>query len=198
MRNSSNCSAIAFGPSRPTTLELRGIRFADAGGDGGGAGGDGKGGGDDGSGEGGKPESFTQADVNRIVQRELAQQAKNKFGDYEDLKKQAAGAQTLEEQLATLRTDLEASNVAGMRARIAAEFGISTKKGSNGEPSDADLFLTGTDEASLTAQAERLGERVTEPKKKPNVARKEGATQTTGKADDDRREFVRELFDRPD
>jgi hypothetical protein len=34
-------------------------------------------------------QAFTQADVDRIVRERLAQQAKNKFGDYDDLKSKA-------------------------------------------------------------------------------------------------------------
>ena len=36
--------------------------------------------------------SFTQAELDQIITDRLAQQAKNKFGDYDALKAQAAGA----------------------------------------------------------------------------------------------------------
>jgi hypothetical protein len=144
--------------------------------------------------------TFTQADVDRIVSERLARQAKEKFGDYDELKKDADGKKTLEEQLEKLRNDLEESNAAGLRSRIAAEFGISTKKGPKGEPSDAELFLTGTDETTLTAQAERLGERVVEQKKQGNVAKKEGAAAKDNGdgTDQELREFARDLFGKAD
>jgi hypothetical protein len=58
-----------------------------------------------------------------------------------------------------------AAEAEALRARVAGEFGISTKKGLKGEPSDAELFLTGSDEATLTTQAERLAGREAERKK---------------------------------
>lgn len=144
--------------------------------------------------------TFTEAQVAAIVKDRLAQQAKNQFGDYEDLKKQVEGAQTAEQKLAEKIADLEAkhadSEARALRASVAAEYGISTKKGDKGEPSDADLFLTGSDEATLTAQASRLAAQVAERKKSGNVARKEGDTTTEGKGDGEMREFARNLFGR--
>lgn len=141
-------------------------------------------------------QTFTQADVDRIVRDRLAQQAKNKFGDYEDLKTRAGAAQTLEERLGSLEQELTTTRTTALRASVAARFGISTEKGADDAPSDADLFLTGTDEATLTAQAQRLSARQAESKKAGNVARKEGGTTTTGKDDSDLREFARGLFRR--
>lgn len=137
---------------------------------------------------------FTQADVDRIVRERLAQQRKNEFGDYGDLRQRAETAKTLEERLGSLENELQSARTDALRARIAAEYGISTKKGDKGEPSDADLFLTGTDETTLIAQAQRLGAREVEKKKQGNVAPKEGDTKTTGEGDGIPREFVRGLF----
>jgi hypothetical protein len=153
-------------------------------------------GGNDSSGDEGK--AFTQADVDRIVKERLVQQAKNKFGDYEELRSKAEGAKTLEERFATLESELNSTRAEAVRSKIAAEFGISTKKGPKGEPSDADLFLTGTDEAVLTAQAERLGAREADRQKQGNVAKNEGGTTSTGKSDEGMREAVRGLFGKPD
>lgn len=141
---------------------------------------------------------FTQADVDRILRERLAQQRKNEFGDYAEIKAKAEGAKTLEERMASLENELTVARTDALRARIAAEFGISTKKGDRGEPSDADLFLTGTDESTLTAQAERLGVRAAAKKQQGNVAPKEGDTKTSGKDDSIPREFVRELFGQAD
>lgn len=139
-------------------------------------------------------QTFTQADVDRIVRERLAQQAKNKFGDYDDLKTKAGDALTLEQRVAEMETRATRAEAEALRARVAGEFGISTKKGPKGEPSDADLFLTGTDESTLTAQAQRLAAREEDRKKQGNFAPKEGTTTSTGKDNTDEREFVRNLF----
>lgn len=60
-----------------------------------------------------------------------------------------------------------------LRYRIAAKHGISTKPGENGEPSDADLFLTGADEATVEAQAAALAARTspaTPPGPRPDLS----------------------------
>ena len=44
--------------------------------------------------------TFTQAELDQIINDRLAQQAKNRFGDYADLKAKAEGAKTVEQQLA--------------------------------------------------------------------------------------------------
>jgi hypothetical protein len=138
--------------------------------------------------------TFSQADVERIVKERLAQQAKNKFGDYDDLKTRAGDALTLEQRVAEMETRAQAAEAESRRARVAAEFGISTKKGPKGEPSDADLFLTGTDESTLTAQAQRLAGREEDRKKQGNFAPKEGTTTNSGKDDSDFRGVVKQLF----
>jgi hypothetical protein len=119
-------------------------------------------------------QTFTQADLDRIVKERLAQQAKNKFGDYDELKAKADGAVTAEERLAKLEQELAATRADSLKSKVAARFGISTEPGSKGEPSDADLFLTGTDEDALVAQAQRLAGREADRKKSGNVAPKEG------------------------
>lgn len=57
-------------------------------------------------------------------------------------------AQRATERLAAMEKELAAARVDGLRLRVAAKHGISEE--------DADLFLTGSDEESLTRQAERL------------------------------------------
>ncbi len=71
-----------------------------------------------------------------------------------------------------------------LRWRVAAKHGISDE--------DAELFLSGTDEATLTKQAERLAGRAAE-RKTEGVTRKEGRTPPPPGADP-LREFARELF----
>lgn len=138
--------------------------------------------------------TFTQADVERIVRERLERQAKSKFGDYEDLKNKADQSQTLEQRIAEMEARAATAETSALRSRIAAEFGVSAKPGANGEPSDADLFLTGSDEATLKAQAARLVEREGERKKQGNFAPKEGAVTNSGDSDESTREFVRNLF----
>lgn len=138
--------------------------------------------------------TFTQAEVDTIIRDRLKQQERTKFGDYNELRTKAEGAQSLEERLGTLETELSQTRADALRTRIAAKFGISTEKGPKDEPSDADLFLTGSDESTLTAQAQRLAGRQAESKKQGNVAPKEGATTRTGDDNSDAREFVSNLF----
>ena len=140
--------------------------------------------------------TFTQADIERIVRERLAQQAKNKFGDYDDLKTKAGTALTLEQRVADMEAEANAAKAEALRSRVAAEFGISTKKGPKGEPSDADLFLTGADESTLTAQAQRLAGREEDRKKQGNFAPKEGTTTTIGTESEDLRDFARKLFNK--
>lgn len=122
-----------------------------------------------------------QAEVDRIVRERVARE-RAKYADYDDLKSKAGDAKTLEERLASLETELTTTRTQALKTGIAAKFGISTEPGENGEPSDADLFLTGSDADSLTAQAERLAARVADRKKNGNVAPKEGSTTSTGNA----------------
>ena len=133
-----------------------------------------------------KPQTFTQADVEKIVRDRLAQQAKNRFGDYEDLKAKAEGAKTVEQKLADLEAKHAEAEARALRSDIATKHGISAE--------DRDLFLTGSDEATLTAQAKRLAERIADQKKNGNRAPKEGATTTSGNTDSDARTFARNLF----
>jgi hypothetical protein len=72
-----------------------------------------------------------------------------------------------------------------LRWKVAAKHGITEE--------DADLFLTGTDEETLTKQAQRLTERVTDRKKNGNHVPREGST-TTKPKEDEMREFTRRLF----
>ena len=142
--------------------------------------------------------TFTQAEVDALIAQRADRIARQRYPDYDELKTKAAGAQTLEERLGSLEKELSSTKAEALRSSIAAKFGVSTEKGPKGEPSDADLFLTGTDESTLTAQAQRLATRQADSKKQGNVALKEGETKTSGKGDQEMREFARSLFDRAD
>lgn len=63
---------------------------------------------------------------------------------------------------------------AALRSRIGEQYGISTHRGPNDEPSDAELFLTGTDETTIEAQAKRLHELDTPTRPPGNIAPREG------------------------
>lgn len=139
-----------------------------------------------GDGEQDKGKTFTQAELDQIITDRLKQQEKNKFGDYAELKAKAEGAKTVEQQLADLSAKHAAAEARALRSDIASTYGISKE--------DRDLFLTGSDEAELTAQAKRLADRAAEQKKNGNRAPKEGGTTTGADKNKDMREFTRELF----
>lgn len=133
-----------------------------------------------------KGKTFTQAELDQIITDRLTQQAKNKFGDYDALKAQAAGAKTVEQKLADLETKHAEAEARALRSDIATKHGISAE--------DRDLFLTGSDEAALTAQAKRLADRAADLKKNGNRAPREGGTSTGDDKDKDLRDFTRGLF----
>ena len=141
-------------------------------------------------GQEGSDQTFTQADVDRIVADRLKREreaVRAKYADYDDLKKKAEGAKTAEERMAELEKEIAATKHEALKRRVQAAHGISDE--------DADLFLTGADEESLTAQAKRLADRESERKKQNNVSPREGTTpKSTGS--DDMREFARDLFAR--
>ena len=120
-------------------------------------------------------QTFTQADVDRIV-RERVKREREKFADYDDLKVKADGAKTVEERMAQLERDLATERAAATRAKVAARFGVSTEPDEETGLSDADLFLTGKDEETLTAQAKRLAKRVSDRESTNNIVPTEGTT----------------------
>lgn len=134
--------------------------------------------------EGKQEQTFSQADVDRIV-RERVQRERAKFADYDDLKAKAGEKATADERIAALEKQVEQSNREAMKRRVQAAHGISDE--------DADLFLTGTDEEALLAQAKRLAGRESERKQTNNVVPREGAN-PKGEAKSDLRSFTRGLF----
>ncbi|QCB93305.1 hypothetical protein [Cellulomonas shaoxiangyii] len=136
----------------------------------------------------------SQEDLNRIIGERVAR-TKAQFGDYDDLRAKAARLDEIEQanlseaekaasRIAALERELEATRSGALRARIQAKFGIADE--------DADLFLTATDEDTLTKQAERLAERRTKTANRDPFA---GRTPTTA-GDDPMREFARQLIKR--
>ena len=120
-------------------------------------------------------QTFTQADVDRIV-RERVKRERERFADYDDLKAKAEGAKTVEERMAQLERDLATERAAALRASVAARYGVSTEPDEETGLSDADLFLTGKDEETLTAQAKRLAKRVSDRESTNNISPTEGGT----------------------
>ncbi len=133
----------------------------------------------------GTTETFTQADVDRIV-RERVQRERAKYADYDELKAKAAGVKTVEDRLAEMEKRTAAAEASALRSDVAARHGISAE--------DRDLLLTGTDAETLESQAKRIAE-ASERKKKANIVPREGNNpKATG--GDEEREFVRKLFGR--
>lgn len=138
---------------------------------------------DEAAGEQAQERTFTQADIDKAVKERVARE-RAKFADYDDLKAKAGGVATAEERIAALEKQLQETSREALRRRVQAAHGIADE--------DADLFLTASDEETLTAQAKRLAERTSERKQNNNVVPREGNTPKP--ADDPMREFVRGVF----
>lgn len=121
----------------------------------------------------------SQEDLNRIV-GERVKRATSKYADYKDVaakaaefdKLQAANQTEAEKHAARvmeLESELNNTRAESMRLRIATEHGIT-------DADDISLFLTGTDEETLTRQAKRLSDREADRKKNGNHVPREGST----------------------
>ena len=132
-------------------------------------------------------QSFTQADVDRIVNERLARE-KTKYADYDDLKAKAGNAVTLEERVAEIEKQAKASEDRALRAEIANAKGLTASQAKR---------LIGSTREELEADADELlkdiGERESERKKRGNRVPDEGKT-TPKAGDDEMREFTRNLF----
>lgn len=139
----------------------------------------------------------SQDDLNRVLDARLKRE-REKFADYKDVKAKASRldeieqaskseAQKATDRLAAAEKDVAVARRESLRLRVAAKHGISDD--------DADLFLNGDDEATLTRQAERLTGRETERKKQGNHVPREGNNSTTIESAD--REVVRAVFGGP-
>lgn len=118
----------------------------------------------------GKSKTFTQADLDDLaakVRAEERRKASERYADYDDLKAKAGETVTAEERIANLEKQLEQTSREALRRRVQAAYGIADE--------DASLFLTGTDEETLTAQAKRLAARASEQQNNGNHAPYEGA-----------------------
>lgn len=141
--------------------------------------------------DGGFTPPTSQEELNKIIEKRLARE-RSRFEDYDDLK---AKAQKLDDIEAANKSELEKVNDAKAAAEKAAaeaqaealRWKVAAKHGVSDE--DAELFLTGTDEQTLTRQAERLADR---KPSRTNTVRREGST--TKPEEDEMREFTRQLF----
>lgn len=133
--------------------------------------------------------TFTQEEVDRIIadrlKREDVKGLKAKAAQVDESKSEL---QKLTEQIEALTRTQSETQAQAMRYRIAAQTGISNE--------DADLFLTGTDEETISAQAKRLVARDEGRKKQGNYVPNEGRTSTRSPGDSVTREFVKTLFNK--
>lgn len=97
---------------------------------------------------------------------------------------QKTEAEKAADRIKQAEADTEKARAEALRLRIAAKHGISDEH--------ADLYLTGTDEETLTKQAEGLSKLASDRKKNGNVVPREGSTSTA--APDDERAAARALF----
>ena len=140
----------------------------------------------------------TQDDLNKVIADRVARE-RAKYADYKDVKAKAAKLDEIEQanqteaekaakRVAELQAELDNTRRDSLRLKIASAHGIT-------EADDIDLFLTGTDEETLTKQAKRLADREADRKKTGNRVPGEGRTPSTS-GDDEIREFARGLFKR--
>lgn len=159
--------------------------------------------------KGNESKAFTQEELDKLIGKTRTEERRKahtefatKYADYDDLKRAAEGKKTADDRIAELEKKYQQSEANTLRLRVAGDYGISTKRGDDGEPSDADLFLTGTDEETLTAQAKRLADRVAaqaatevdRKKKNPSVPKEGTSTQTGTTTEEDDRAFAASFF----
>jgi hypothetical protein len=142
----------------------------------------------------------SQDDLNRIITERVSRE-RSKFSDYDDIKAKAAKFDELDqankseieraqERVAAAEKAAEVAQSEALRLRIAAKHQIS-------DAEDIALFLTGTDEETLTKQAERLAQRTSDRKKQGNHVPREGIPPREP-VEDEMREFTRNLFQKTD
>lgn len=146
----------------------------------------------------------SQQELNAALKDRLDRE-RAKFKDYNDIKAKAAKLDEIEQanlseleksngRITTAESERDTAKAEALRLRIAVTHGISLE--------DADLFLTGTDEETLTAQAKRLSDRAAEQakadeerKKKNPIVSKEGTSTKTGTTtEEENLEFARNFF----
>lgn len=132
-------------------------------------------------------QTFTQADVDRIV-KERVQREKAKYADYDDLKAKAGSATTLEERVAEIERQAKDSEARALRAEVANAKGLT--------PTQAKRLIGATKE-ELEADADELLKDIGTQKKQGNRVPTEGR-QTPKPGEDELQEFTHNLFGRSD
>lgn len=146
----------------------------------------------------------SQQELNAALKDRLDRE-RAKFKDYNDIKAKAAKLDEIEQanlsalekanaRVSTAEAGEAAAKAEALRLRTAVTHGISLE--------DADLFLTGTDEETLTAQAKRLSDRTAElakaeterKKQNPTVPKEGTSTKTGATTEENDREFARNFF----
>jgi hypothetical protein len=141
----------------------------------------------------------SQDELNRVLADRLSRE-RAKYADYDDLQAKASRLDTIEaankseiekanDKAAAAASEAAAAKAEALRWKVAAKHGVSDQ--------DAELFLTGTDEATLTRQAERLSERESDRKKQGNYVPNEGTPNPSAKPDE-LAAFTRGLFGKDD
>ncbi len=97
---------------------------------------------------------------------------------------QKSEAEKAADRLRQIEAERDEARREALRFKVASKYGIGDE--------DADLFLTGSDEETLTKQAERLSARADERKKQGNRVPGEG-TNSAGSSDNDAA-FARQLL----
>jgi hypothetical protein len=130
-----------------------------------------------------QPEAF-DADYVAKLRKEAARyrteakanaEAAKKLAEIEEANK--SEQQKLTDRLASLEQEATQAKAEALRFKIASKFGVTEE--------DTELFLTGTDEETLTKQAERLAARNEDaakpraPKPDPNQGRRSGGSAST-------------------
>lgn len=137
----------------------------------------------------------SQDDLNKVINERLTRE-RAKFADYKDVKAKAekfdqaekanqTEAEKAQARIVDLEAELTTTRRDSTRLKIAAEHGIT-------DADDIDLFLTGTDEETLTKQAKRLADREADRKKNGNRVPREGTNSSS--AENEGLETVRSLF----
>lgn len=138
----------------------------------------------------------SQEDLNKVIADRVARE-RAKYADYKDVKAKATKLDEIEaanqteaektaKRIADLENELNNTRRASLRLTIATAHGIT-------DADDIELFLTGTDEETLTRQAKRLADREADRKKNGNRVTREGLTQPS-LGDNSELETVRGLF----
>ncbi|KQR88744.1 hypothetical protein [Microbacterium sp. Leaf179] len=127
-----------------------------------------------------RPRTYTQAELDHQVRERLGAESAEYAATREAAERVDAAAQriaALEQELTTTRRD-------ALIARLISDHNLTR---------DDAVLLTGEDEATLTAQAQRLQERAGERQSRGPIARKEGQPVRHTSSTDNRQAFLAEL-----